>query len=43
VLTTEDMSQALDRSGGSLGNKGDEAVVTGVEMANLLASIATRH
>jgi 6,7-dimethyl-8-ribityllumazine synthase len=36
VLTTEDLDQALERSGGSLGNKGDEAVVTAVEMANLL-------
>ncbi|MGO9196015.1 MAG: 6,7-dimethyl-8-ribityllumazine synthase [Acidimicrobiales bacterium] len=36
VLTTENIEQALDRSGGRLGNKGDEAVVTAVEMVNLL-------
>lgn len=36
VLTTENLDQALERSGGSFGNKGDEAVVTAVEMANLL-------
>ncbi|MHB1988442.1 MAG: 6,7-dimethyl-8-ribityllumazine synthase [Acidimicrobiales bacterium] len=39
VLTTEDMSQALDRSGGELGNKGDESVITAVEMVNLLAEL----
>lgn len=39
VLTTEDLDQALERSGGSLGNKGDEAVVTAVEMVNLLRLI----
>lgn len=36
VLTTETLEQALDRSGGALGNKGDEAVATAVEMVNLL-------
>ncbi|MHB8244776.1 MAG: 6,7-dimethyl-8-ribityllumazine synthase [Acidimicrobiales bacterium] len=41
VLTTENLDQALERSGGKLGNKGDEAVVTAVEMANLLAQLRT--
>ncbi len=36
VLTTENFHQALERSGGSVGNKGSEAVETAVEMANLL-------
>ncbi|MGO9911413.1 MAG: 6,7-dimethyl-8-ribityllumazine synthase [Acidimicrobiales bacterium] len=39
VLTTENTDQALDRSGGKLGNKGDESVVTAVETANLLARL----
>lgn len=39
VLTTENFEQALERAGGSYGNKGDEAVVTAVEMANLLAEV----
>jgi 6,7-dimethyl-8-ribityllumazine synthase len=32
VLTTDDTSQALERAGGSVGNKGYEAVVTVVEV-----------
>ncbi len=39
VLTVEDEQQALDRAGGRLGNKGDEAAVAAIEMANL----HTRH
>lgn len=39
VQTTENIEQALERSGGERGNKGDEAVVTAVEMASLLAQI----
>jgi 6,7-dimethyl-8-ribityllumazine synthase len=40
VLTTENIEQALERSGGRVGNKGDEAVVTAVEMASLLEQLA---
>ena len=32
VLTTENLQQALDRSGGKHGNKGDEAGVTAIKM-----------
>lgn len=32
VLTTNDLQQAKDRSGGKLGNKGDEAAVTAIQM-----------
>jgi 6,7-dimethyl-8-ribityllumazine synthase len=39
VLTTENWEQALDRSGGSYGNKGGESVTTAVEMVNLLRDI----
>jgi len=35
VLTTENQQQALDRSGGKHGNKGDEAAVTALKMASL--------
>jgi 6,7-dimethyl-8-ribityllumazine synthase len=35
VLTTENLQQALDRSGGKYGNKGDEAAVTAIKMAKL--------
>ena len=35
VLTTDTYAQALDRSGGKHGNKGDEAAMTAIEMAAL--------
>lgn len=39
VLTTETTEQAVDRAGGKMGNKGYEAAVTAIEMANLFASL----
>ena len=39
VLTTDTMEQALDRAGGKAGNKGAEAAVTAIEMADLLSRI----
>jgi len=35
LLTTENQQQALDRAGGRLGNKGDEAAVTALKMVAL--------
>lgn len=35
ILTTNTLEQALDRSGGKHGNKGDEAAVTAIKMATL--------
>ncbi len=35
VLTTDSMEQALDRAGGKHGNKGVEAAVTAIKMANI--------
>jgi len=35
VLTTDNQQQALDRAGGKLGNKGDEAAVTALKMVAL--------
>jgi len=36
VLTTETMEQAVDRAGGKAGNKGADAALAALEMANLL-------
>ncbi len=35
VLTTNNLQQAIDRSGGKHGNKGDEAAITAIKMAQL--------
>lgn len=35
VLTTNNIQQAKDRSGGKHGNKGDEAAITAIKMAHL--------
>ncbi len=39
VLTTESIEQAIERAGTKAGNKGFEAAVTAIEMANLLKNI----
>ncbi len=39
VLTTDTIEQAVERAGTKAGNKGAEAAVTGIEMANLLREI----
>ncbi len=39
ILTTGDQQQALDRSGGKHGNKGDEAAITAIKMAALSREI----
>lgn len=39
LLTTETTEQALERSGGKAGNKGAEAALCAVELANLLRRI----
>ena len=33
LLTTDDLQQAKDRSGGKLGNKGDECAIDAIKMA----------
>jgi len=35
VLTTDNMQQAIDRAGGKLGNKGTDAAITAIKMADL--------
>jgi len=39
ILTTENIEQAVERAGTKAGNKGAEAAVSAIEMANLLKSI----
>lgn len=39
VLTTNDMQQAMDRAGGSCGNKGAEAAEVAIELANLVRQL----
>ncbi len=36
VLTTDSMEQAVDRAGGKAGNKGADAALAAIEMANLM-------
>jgi len=36
VLTTDTMEQAVDRAGGKAGNKGADAALAAIEMANLM-------
>jgi 6,7-dimethyl-8-ribityllumazine synthase len=39
VLTTDDLDQAMDRAGGSEGNKGREAAISAIEMVDLLRQL----
>lgn len=39
VLTVDNEQQALDRAGGILGNKGSEAAVAAIKMANMQGSL----
>ncbi|WP_291633614.1 6,7-dimethyl-8-ribityllumazine synthase, partial [Clostridium sp.] len=39
VLTTENIEQAIERAGTKAGNKGYDAAVSAIEMANLLKNI----
>jgi 6,7-dimethyl-8-ribityllumazine synthase len=39
ILTTDDSQQAAERAGGKLGNKGFEAALAAIEMANLYATL----
>lgn len=41
VLTTDTIEQAIERAGAKAGNKGFEAAMTAIEMANLLGKIDT--
>ena len=39
VLTTEDVEQAMERSGGEWGNKGEDCAADAIEMAQLMRSL----
>ena len=39
VLTTENLQQAMERAGSKAGNKGADAMLAAIEMANLLAKM----
>ena len=42
VVTTDDRDQAMARAGGAEGNKGHEAAITAIEMADLLRQLPKR-
>lgn len=42
VVTAENLEQAVDRAGGKAGNRGFEAALAAIEMANLLAGNSGR-
>ncbi len=42
VITTESIEQALERAGAKMGNKGFEAAVSAMEMADLMAKLRER-
>ncbi len=42
VLTTNTVEQAIDRAGAKAGNKGFDAALTAIEMANLLRKLQAR-
>ena len=43
VITTETIEQAIERAGTKAGNKGFEAAVSAIEMADLMAKLQERH
>ncbi|MDQ5920626.1 MAG: 6,7-dimethyl-8-ribityllumazine synthase [Pseudomonadota bacterium] len=42
IVTTENIEQAIERAGTKSGNKGYDAAVSAIEMANLLKEIASK-
>jgi 6,7-dimethyl-8-ribityllumazine synthase len=43
LLTVDTMQQALDRAGGSAGNKGHEAAAAALQTADVLAQVRAHH
>jgi len=43
VLTCDTLEQAIDRAGLKMGNKGFEAALAAIEMANLKKAISDQH
>ena len=42
VLTTDNIEQALERAGAKSGNKGWDAAIAGIEMANLVKTLTSK-
>jgi 6,7-dimethyl-8-ribityllumazine synthase len=42
VITTESIEQAIERAGTKMGNKGFEAAVSAMEMADVMAKLRER-
>jgi 6,7-dimethyl-8-ribityllumazine synthase len=42
VITTESIEQAIERAGTKMGNKGFEAAVSAMEMADIMAKLRER-
>ncbi len=42
IITTENIEQAIERAGTKMGNKGFEAAVTAIEMADLMPKVRER-
>ncbi|NLG93218.1 MAG: 6,7-dimethyl-8-ribityllumazine synthase, partial [Clostridiales bacterium] len=40
VLTTDNIEQAIERAGTKSGNKGGDAALTAIEMANLIKKLS---
>ncbi len=40
IITADSLEEALDRAGGKMGNKGYDAAVSAIEMANLMRGMA---
>ncbi|MBA3346272.1 MAG: 6,7-dimethyl-8-ribityllumazine synthase [Gemmatimonadales bacterium] len=43
VLTVDTLQQAMDRAGGSAGNKGHEAAAAAIQTADVLAQLRAHH
>ncbi|MBA3703872.1 MAG: 6,7-dimethyl-8-ribityllumazine synthase, partial [Rubrobacteraceae bacterium] len=43
VITTETIEQAIERAGTKMGNKGFEAAVSAMEMADLMSKLQRRQ
>jgi len=43
VLTTDNQEQAVERSGGKFGNKGQESAIAGLEMASTIRQLQEKH
>ena len=42
IITTENLEQAIERAGSKAGNRGSEAAISAIEMANLVSSLSQK-